>query len=89
MFFDPRGTPSVSIALACRSSRDVDVSLGTVSAPEKFVSEAVAPLHQEAMAALRRQPVAGVDETGHRREGKRATTWVGTSPEVDDARHHE
>lgn len=60
----------------------IDVSLGTVSATEKFVSEAVAPLHQEAMAALRRQPVAGVDETGHRREGKRATTWVGTSPEV-------
>ena len=60
----------------------IDISLGTVSATEKIVSEAVAPLHQEAMAALRRQPVAGVDETGHRREGKRATTWVGTSPEV-------
>lgn len=60
----------------------IDISLGTVSATEKIVSDALAPVREEALALLRKQEVAGVDETTHKRAGVRGTTWVGTSRHV-------
>lgn len=57
----------------------LEISLGTVSSAENVVSEALNPIHAEASIALRQQPVAAVDETGHKRAGERSTTWVGTS----------
>jgi transposase len=88
-----RAGPVATLTGTCQLSRrdaelfltevmGIDIRLGTVSATGKIVSEAMAPIHEQASAALRKQKVAGVDETMHKRAGERGTTWVGTSPQI-------
>ena len=61
---------------------DVPVSLGTVSNLEEEMSQALAPLHQEAVAAVRQADVKYVDETGWKRHGKKHWLWVAATLQV-------
>lgn len=61
---------------------DVPVSLGTVSNLEAEMSQALAPLHQEALAAVRQADVKYVDETGWKRHGKKQWLWVAATLQV-------
>lgn len=58
---------------------DLDISLGTISNTEARVSEALAPVHADAVAAIQEAPVVNADETGCARAGQHTTAWVATT----------
>ena len=66
----------------------VPVSLGTVAATEREVSAALAPAHDEAVAAVRAAPVKNVDETGWKQAGKPCWPWAGVTQAVACFRIH-
>ena len=55
------------------------LSLGALSLNEGRLSRALAQPYEEIRAALRREPHVHADETGHRREGRRAWLWTLTA----------
>lgn len=55
------------------------LSTGAVCAIEQDVSEALATPFEEAKAAIRKQPVVHVDETGWREDKQRAWLWTAVS----------
>mgnify|MGYP001612122956 CR=1 FL=1 len=57
----------------------VEIGLGSVSACEQRVSDAVAAPVAEAHAAIQEQPVLHADETGWRQRRQRAWLWVAVS----------
>jgi transposase len=61
---------------------EVPVALGTVSHLEQQMSEALAPAHAEAVAAVRAAPVKHVDETGWKQAGQRCWLWVAATATV-------
>jgi transposase len=61
---------------------DAPIALGTVSALEQEVSQALAPAHSEALEAVRQAPVKNVDETGWKQAGHRRWLWVAATMRV-------
>jgi transposase len=55
---------------------EVPVALGTVAKLEQEMSAALAPAHQEALAAVQHAPVKHVDETGWKKAGRKRWLWV-------------
>lgn len=60
----------------------VDLALGSVSACEQAVSQALATPVAAAHAVVQQQPVAHVDETGWREARRRAWLWVAVTATV-------
>jgi transposase len=60
----------------------VPMALGTVSALEQQMSEALAPAHEQALEAVRDAPVKHVDETGWKQAGARRWLWVAATQTV-------
>src|SRR3954462_12208037 len=60
----------------------VRVSLGAVVRQEQAQSAALAPVLEEARAAVRRAPVVNMDETGWRQEQARAWLWTVVTVEL-------
>ena len=58
----------------------LSVSVGVLVNAIGKVTEALAKPHEQLRAALGRQPVLGVDETGHRHRGKQHWTWCFQAP---------
>lgn len=58
------------------------VSLGTVSNLEQEMSAALAPAHEEALAAVRQAPVKHLDETGWKQAGVKRWLWVAATSQV-------
>jgi transposase len=61
---------------------DAPVALGTVANLEQEVSAALAPAHQEAVAAIATAPVKHVDETGWKQAGKKRWLWAAATATV-------
>jgi transposase len=59
-----------------------DISLGSISAAETIVSEALAQPVTEAQTYVQHQNAANVDETGWHEQAKRAWLWVAATPLV-------
>jgi transposase len=60
----------------------LDISLGSISAQEKRVSQALEKAVAEADGHVRSQPIANVDETSWYEMGTRCWMWVMTTPLV-------
>jgi transposase len=60
----------------------VRVSLGAVVRQEQVQSAALAPVVEEAQAAVREAAVVNMDETGWRQERKRAWLWTAVTAEL-------
>jgi transposase len=58
------------------------VALGTVANLEQEVSAALAPSHQEAVAAIVAAPVKHLDETGWKQGGKKRWLWAAATAAV-------
>jgi transposase len=58
------------------------VSLGTVANLEQEMSAALAPAHDEALAAVRQAPVKHLDETGWKQAGVKRWLWVAATCQV-------
>jgi transposase len=54
----------------------VPIAVGTVANLEQEMSAALAPAHQQAVAALRAAPVKYVDETGWKQAGRKRWLWA-------------
>lgn len=79
------GSPHVSkrgIAEIVETIYDVPLGLGTVSALEQEMSQALAPAHTEAQATVQAAPVKHVDETGWKQAGQRCWLWVAATATV-------
>jgi transposase len=72
-----RGVEEISEAIF-----EVPVALGTVANLEQEMSAALAPAHQEAVAAVREAPVKYVDETGWKQARRKRWLWVAASTTV-------
>ena len=72
-----RGVEEISAAVF-----DAPVALGTVSNLEQEMSEALAPAHEEALAAVQQAPVKHVDETGWKQAGRKRWLWVAATANV-------
>ena len=55
---------------------NLSISLGSVCNAEQQMSGALKTPHEELAAAIPKEPVVGMDETGHSIAGKRAWMWV-------------
>lgn len=60
----------------CEDVFAVPIALGTVSALEQEVSTALAPVHAEALAAVKDAEVKNVDETSWKEGGQKRWLWV-------------
>ena len=60
----------------------VRISLGAVVRQEQAQSAALAPVVEEARAAVRQAPVVNVDETGWRQQRQRAWLWTAVTAEL-------
>lgn len=60
----------------------VPIALGTVSALEEQMCEALAPAHEQALEVVRDAPVKHVDETGWKQAGQRRWLWVAATQTV-------
>jgi transposase len=69
-----RGLEEISEALF-----QVPIALGTIANLEQEMSAALAPVHQEAIAAVRQAPVKYVDETGWKQAGRKRWLWAATT----------
>lgn len=58
----------------------VPLSLGSVTAPQGQLGEALAPAHQEIAEAVRPAPAKNVDETGWKQAGKKRWLWAAVTP---------
>jgi transposase len=58
------------------------LGLGTVTNAEREVSQALAPAHAEAMAAVQAAPVKNADETGWKQAGRRCWLWVAATATI-------
>ncbi len=56
------------------------LSVGTLAKAVSKTAEALAEPYEELLAVLPRQPVLGIDETGHRHCGQRCWTWCLHAP---------
>lgn len=72
-----RGVEEISEALF-----QVPIATGTVANLEQETSAALAPAHQEAVAAVRQAPVKYVDETGWKQAGRKRWLWVAATATV-------
>src|SRR3954464_10672450 len=61
---------------------EVRVSLGAVVRQEQVQSAALAPVVEEARAAVPQAPVVNLDETGWRQEQRRAWLWTVVTAEL-------
>lgn len=61
---------------------EVPVALGTVSNLEEEMSQALAPVHEEALAAVQAAPVKHVDETGWKKRGQKYWLWVAATTQL-------
>ena len=59
-----------------------ELALGSVSAQQQAVSQALEQATAAAQAYVQQQPATNVDETGWREQNKRAWLWVGATPQV-------
>jgi len=66
----------------CEAVFDVPIALGTVANLEQEMSAALAPAHEEAVAAVRQAPVKYVDETGWKQAGHKRWLWVAATNTV-------
>src|SRR5205814_5430729 len=57
-------------------------ALGTIANLEQEMSAALAPAHQEAIAAVRQAPVKYVDETGWKQAGRKRWLWAAATTSV-------
>jgi transposase len=57
----------------------LEVSTSTLSSAERHLSEALAPVYEQARKAVSSAPALHMDETGSRREGKRSWMWLAAS----------
>ena len=69
-----RGMEEISEALF-----QAPIALGTIANLEQEMSAALAPAHQEAVAAVRQAPVKYVDETGWKQAGRKRWLWAAGS----------
>lgn len=60
----------------------VPISLGTIANLEQEVSEAIAPAHQEALAAVRQADVKYADETSWKLWGKLCWLWAAATANI-------
>lgn len=60
----------------------LDVSLGTVSNTERSIAAAIKQPCKQILEVARNAKALHVDETGHKRFGKRRWTWVLSTPEL-------
>jgi len=58
------------------------VALGTVANLEQEMSAALAPAHEEALAAVRQAPVKHLDETGWKQAGVKRWLWIVATGQV-------
>jgi transposase len=65
-----------------RDAFEVPLSLGTVARLHQQASQALAPAHAEALAAVRAAPVKHVDETGWKLAGKLCWLWLAATDAV-------
>jgi transposase len=72
-----RGVEEISAAVF-----DAPVSLGTVANLEQEMSAALAPAHQEALAAVQQAAIKHVDETGWKQAGRKRWLWVAATASV-------
>jgi transposase len=72
-----RGLEEISEALF-----QAPIALGTIANLEQEMSAALAPAHQEAIAAVRQAPVKYVDETGWKQAGRKRWLWAATTNTV-------
>jgi transposase len=72
-----RGVEEISAAVF-----EAPVGLGTVANLEQEMSAALAPAHQEAVAAVREAAVKYVDETGWKQARRKRWLWVAASTTV-------
>jgi transposase len=61
---------------------DAQVSLGTVSALEQEMSQALESAHREALAEVQQAAVKNVDETGWKQAGRKCWLWVAATQRV-------
>lgn len=61
---------------------EVPLALGTVANLEREMSQALAPAHAEAVAAVRQAPAKHADETGWKKRGRKCWLWVATAAQV-------
>lgn len=61
---------------------EVPVALGTVSNLEQEMSQALAPIHAAAVAAVQAAKVKHVDETGWKKHGQKCWLWVAATTRV-------
>ena len=88
----PRLTAALSYFAGCQgvSKRGVEeaamfqapIALGTIAHLEQEMSAALAPAHQEALAAVRQAPVKYVDETGWKQAGRKRWLWAAATNTV-------
>jgi transposase len=71
-----------TVATAMGDLFGVDISVGSVSASEELMSEALAAPVAQARDYVQKQPVVHGDETGWRENRKRAWLWVAASSMV-------
>jgi transposase len=72
-----RGLEEISEALF-----QAPIALGTVANLQEEMSAALAPSHQEAVAALRAAPVKNIDETGWKQQGRKRWLWAAATSKV-------
>lgn len=72
-----RGIEEISAAVFA-----APIALGTVAHLEQEVSAALAPVHAEAVEAVRSAPVKHVDETGWKQAGRKRWLWVAATTQV-------
>jgi transposase len=90
----PRLTAALSYFAGCHgiSKRSIEeiseamfqapIALGTIANLEQEMSAALAPAHQEAVAAMRQAPVKYVDETGWKQAGRKRWLWAAATSTV-------
>lgn len=61
---------------------DAPIALGTVMALEQEMNQALAPAHEEALAAVRQAPIKHVDETGWKQAGQKRWLWLAATTRV-------
>jgi len=72
-----------SIELYFQEVMGLNLSVGVLAKAVAKATEALAEPYEELLSMLPRQPVLGIDETGHRHLGQRCWTWCLHAPGID------
>lgn len=72
-----------SIELFFSEVLELDLSVGVLAKAIAKTTDALVDPYEELLAVLPRQPVLGIDETGHRHRGRGCWTWCLHAPGVD------